>query len=71
MAEPLESVPVVRVSVPVPRAAALPTWRMPPFRLSPPVNVLAPERRTVPAVVLVAAMPVPPRIAETVPFWRS
>ena len=61
------SVPPVIVNVPVPSAAALPTLSVPAERVSPPVNVLAPESVTAPMLDFVAATPVPPRMAETVP----
>ena len=61
------SVPPVIVNVPVPSAAVLPTLSVPAERVSPPVNVLAPESVTAPMLDFVAATPVPPRMAETVP----
>ena len=67
----LESLPAVRIRVPVPRAELWPTCKTPPLRFSPPEKVLAPDSVTVPAVVLTAAMPVPPRMAEAVPACRS
>ena len=61
------SVPPVMVNVPAPSAAALPTPRVPSERVSPPVKVLAPVSVSTPPPDLVAATPVPPRMAETVP----
>ena len=61
------SVPPLIVNVPEPSADAWPTLSVPAERVSPPVKVFAPERVIAPTPDFVAAMPVPPRMALTVP----
>ena len=61
-----ESVPPVQLSVPVPRAAALPTWSVPAARATPPVKVLAAESRSVPVPVFASeSVPEVPPLAIT------
>ena len=54
----------------LPRAVALPTWRMPALIETVPVKVLAPERRAVAVVVLVRPT-LPARMALAVPLRMS
>ena len=61
-----ESVPPVQLSVPVPRAATLPTWSVPAWRATPPVKVLTAESASVPVPVFErASVPEVPPLAMT------
>ena len=62
--------PVLTVTVPEPKAAALPATRVPALTTVLPEKVLAPERVTEPPVDFVAVT-APARMAEAVPDWRS
>ena len=57
--------PPVIVSVPVPRAVALPMPSVPALTVTPPSKVLVPERFSRPKPVFARAEPVPPTAPES------
>ena len=68
---PRSSVPPDTVTAPVPRASALPVWRVPALTVTPPENpLLLPERVTVPEVVL-ARLLLPPMRDEMMPDFTA
>ena len=71
LAADASSVPPVTVKVPEPNAVLWPTLSVPAESVRPPLKVFAPERVTAPTPDLVAATPVPPRMALIVPPCRS
>ena len=67
--ESLESRPPLKIKVPVPSAASLPTWTVPELKATPPVNRLEPLRTNVPGA-LFTSDPLPSMTPPKVPEAR-